>query len=208
MSNASAAIKYIVGHPSIRDCLRLGLINHSALARLISKDKKVDSVQALIAACRRYEQKQKGKAAKDSLVRQLVRTARISTKNKISALIVEKPREFGRVLELQKRVKDKNGDFQVLEGLEAITILTNSIFVSLCRELFKGRLLKLNQDLVQITMRFTDKIESTPGVLWFLYGILAEQEVNIVEEMSCWTEVHLVVNEKDAPRAIDALSSV
>jgi aspartokinase len=57
-------------------------------------------------------------------------------------------------------------------------------------------------------MTFDERLETTPGVVSFIYGLLAEHGINVVEEMSCWTELMLVVAEEDAARTIRLLNSI
>ena len=49
--------EYIKHHPSIKDCLKKDIVNYSALARLISKELKIKSIEAISVACRRYQEK-------------------------------------------------------------------------------------------------------------------------------------------------------
>jgi len=52
--------KYVSEHPSIKDCLKKGLINYSSLTRQITKDLNIDlkkNFDAILIACRRYYRK-------------------------------------------------------------------------------------------------------------------------------------------------------
>ena len=50
--------------------------------------------------------------------------------------------------------------------------------------------------------------EATPGVVAFLATLLAEQNVNIVEFISCWTETIMVVEKKDSLKTYEILSNM
>jgi aspartokinase len=59
-----------------------------------------------------------------------------------------------------------------------------------------------------ITMIFDETLETVSGVISNIYRLFAENDINIREEMSCWTDVMVVIDEKDMPRAMQALSSL
>jgi hypothetical protein len=200
--------RYISERPSVRDCLKRGLINYSALTREICKDAGMARFDAVLIACRRYYQRLKDKESFETRVRALLKTTKMRTRNRIAVAIVEKPRDFERLHRLQKVVRQERGDFNLIEGDLAVVVITNTEYVEEIREAFKGRIKKLTTDLVQISMTFDERLETTPGVVSFIYGLLAEHGINVVEEMSCWTELMLVVAEEDAARTIRLLNSI
>lgn len=206
MSITRLTQKYISERPSIRDCLRRGLINYSALSREICEEEKTDKFDAVLVACRRYYNRLKKKDSLEERVRNLLRGARVRTRNQISVIILEKPRDFERLSRLQKEVREAGGDFNLIEGDHAVVVITNSEYVEEIRESFRGKIKKITSDLVQISMNFDERLETTPGVVSFVYGLLAEHGINVLEEMSCWTELMIVVNEEDSARAIRLLS--
>jgi aspartokinase len=55
-------------------------------------------------------------------------------------------------------------------------------------------------------MIFGENLEMTPGVLSFIYRMFAEYDINIREEMSCWKDVMVVVEEKDVARVMQMLN--
>ncbi len=46
------------------------------------------------------------------------------------------------------------------------------------------------------------------GVVAFLTTLLAEQNVNIIEFISCWTETIIVVEKKDSLKTYEALTNI
>ena len=61
-------------------------------------------------------------------------------------------------------------------------------------------------DYVTEAVAFDEKIETTPGVVSFIYGLLADNSNNVWEEMSCWTDFMVIIEQKDAARAMRVLS--
>jgi hypothetical protein len=197
---------FISEHPSIKDCLRRGLVNYSALARLICETLGTDRFDAVLMACRRQHAMIKDQMTQEKKVRALLKRAKIRLRNKMMVAIVEKPTDFERVYDLQKRIKRDRGDFHLIEGEEVLTLISNSDYVSDLKEAFRGKIKKVTEDLAQLTMVFDEKIETTPGVVSFIYGLLADNSINVWEEMSCWTDLMVIIEEKDAARAMHVLS--
>ena len=59
-----------------------------------------------------------------------------------------------------------------------------------------------------IVIHSPEELEATPGVVAFLTTLLAEQNVNIIEFISCWTETIIVVEKKDSLKAYEVLSNL
>lgn len=205
-SVARVTQKYIREHPSIADCLDRGLINYSALAREICTAHRLDSFDAVVIACRRYFERRKPRESHEQRVTALIRHAKVRVRNKIAVVVVEKSNSLEKAISLQKSVKKDRGDFNLIEGEEVITIITNTEYVPQMRELFGSRLRRVSKGLVQITMIFDQRLETTTGVVSYIYRLFAENSINIREEMSCWTDVMVVVDENDAARAMQILS--
>ena len=49
------------------------------------------------------------------------------------------------------------------------------------------------------------QIETTSGVISYLYSLLGENNINILETLSCWTDTIFLVEEKDLSRVMEFL---
>jgi aspartokinase len=199
--------KYIREHPSVADCLDRGLINYSALAREICREQGVDSFDAILVACRRYYERSKNRRSQEQSIQTLLSKAKVRVRTKILVATLDKYNMLERALKLQELVRKERGDFNLIEGEEALTIVTNTEYAASVEKLFEGNVIKIRQDLVQVTMIFDERIENTPGVVSYIFRSLAENRVNIREEMSCWTDVMIVIDEGDLPKVMDIIGS-
>jgi aspartokinase len=206
MNIAGLTREYISQHHHLKECLRLGLINYSALAREVCSYAGTDRFDAVLVACRRLASRIKGQDSEGKRIRQLLKQSRIELKNRIVVVVIEKPRDYERLYQVQKSIKKERGDFHIIEGAHAIVIISEQKFLPLIRETFRSVILKTTQGLAQISMAFDEKIESTPGVVAQIYGLLADNGINVLEEMSSWIELMIVVDEKEAVRAMQVLS--
>ncbi|HMO18948.1 MAG TPA: hypothetical protein PKA63_12865 [Oligoflexia bacterium] len=206
MSVSRITHKYIREHPSVQDCLERGLINYSALAREICEAAKINSFDAVLVACRRYYQKKRAHTSREQRIITLMKKAKVRVRNKIAVATIEKNRGLDKALEIQNQIKKEKGDFNLIEGEDAFTIITNVEYLPLIKKAFSTGVIKSSAGLAQITMIFGETLEMTPGVLSFIYRIFSEYDINIREEMSCWKDVMVVVDEKDVARVINMLN--
>lgn len=197
--------QYISDHPSIKDCMAKGIINYSALAREICDFYNIKNFDAALIACRRYSEKL-GKNIHEKEIIELIKTSKLIVRNKIIVAIMDKPKDLGRVYKFQNKVKKQKQEFNLIEGEDVITLITNEKFEEEIKEEFNTWLIKLEKNLVQVTMIFDPKIETTSGVVNYIYGLLADSGINILEEMSCWTDLMIIIDENDLAKTMSVLS--
>lgn len=206
MNTSQITQKYIREHASIADCLERGLINYSSLAREICDAENMDSFDAVLVACRRYRARHRQRDSHEKKIAQLLQRAKVRVRNKIIVVIIEKEKALEKVLTLQKLVRRQRGDFNVIEGEETFTVITNSDYLPEAKELFEGKIKKITKQLVQVSMVFDESVETVSGVVASIYRLFAENSINIREEMSCWTDVMVVIDEADIGKAMSLLS--
>ena len=202
------AEKYIAEHPSVKDCVKNKLINYSSLTRQIAKEENIDlkkNFDAILIACRRYAQKIKAEKVREKKIIEVIKQSKIEIKNKIIVVVVEKTIYFDHLIDLEKEIKKKAELFHVIQGTNAITIITADDFLPLIKKMFKQKIIETHTDLVEITLKSPKEIEETPGVLSYLYSLFGEHNINIMETMSCWTDTLFVVKEEDIGKVMEAL---
>ena len=197
--------QYISEHPSIKDCMRKDLINFSALARRICKDKKIKTLDAVIMACRRYQARLKSEETDEDIIRDMMRKAKLRVRSKMGVVISERPRDLTSIYEIQKKIRASRGDCILVEGDEVITIMTNMEYLELFEARLKSSVLKVKKNLAQLIMVFDRRLETTSGVMFFIFSLLAERGINVLEEVSCWTDVVLIIEERLLAKALQVL---
>ena len=197
--------EYISAHPAILDSLKNGLINYSKLARLICKELNIKSFDAVLIACRRSYYKFKKSKAQEQQIVDILKRSRIEVKNKIIVVVLEKQVYYDSVLELGKEIKRKAETFHVIESNNAITLITSEDFLEKINSKFKQRIINLQTNLAEVTLKSPKELETTPGVMGYLFSLLAQNNINIVETMSCWTDTLFVVHDNDIQKIINVL---
>ena len=200
---------YIDAHPSVKDCISKDLINYSSLARLIMKDLGIKNEEAVMIACRRYAVKLAKRDHERDILR-ILANSRLEVKTKICIVTAKNDWTVLQRLEtvFQKLINEK-AIMQIIQGAQAITViadekLKNEVINAVGRE----NILKVRQDLVEITVKSPERIVETSGVFAFLASNLAENNVNVVETVSCYTDSIFIVNEADMIYAYSILTKV
>ncbi len=199
---------YILDHPSIKDCLKNGLINYSSLSRQIASELNLNLKQnfdAILIACRRLKRKLKKEEAFESKILKILKRSKIEIKNKIVAIVLEKDIFFGNLINLEKEIKKQKEIFRVIEGASAITVVTTEDFIDLINKYFKNKIILENRNLAEITIKSPKEIETTPGTYAYLCSLFGENNINIVETLSCYTDTIFLIKEGDVGKAMNLL---
>jgi len=199
---------YIAEHPFVKDCLKKGLINYSSLTRQICIDLNLNpkkNFDAVLIACRRYYRKIKTEATTEKKILDILRNSKIEVKNKISAIVLEKDIVFSNLLDLEKEAKKALETFHIIEGAAAITIITSSDFGKKVKKIFMNKVIRENTNLVEVILKSPKQIETTSGVIAYIYSLLGENNINIYETLSCWTDTIFLIEEKDLSKVMEFL---
>jgi len=197
--------EYISEHPSIKDCLKKGMINYSKLTRQIASELDIDikkNFDAILIACRRFVRKVKTEKIREDEILNTLKKSKVEIKNKIIAVVIEKNIYFDNLLSLEKEIKKRAEVFHMIEGTSSITLITSEDFLASIKKLFKNKIIKENTNLAEITIRSPKEIETTSGVVSYLYSLFGDHGINIVETMSCWTDTLFVIKEEDVAKAM------
>ena len=202
------AEEYISNHPSVKDCLKNDLINFSSLSRQIAEELDLNlkkNFDAILIACRRYQRKLKKEEILESKILKILKNSKIEIKNKVIAVVLEKDVFFGTLQNLEKEIKKRKEIFRIIEGASAITVITAEEFLEPIRKYFKNKIIVENTSLAEITIKSPREIEEVPGTYAYLCSLFGENNINIVETLSCWTDTIFLVDEKDAGKVMGLL---
>ena len=199
---------FISEHPSVKDCLKNGLINYSSLSRKIASDLNINlkkNFDAILIACRRFQRKLKKEEIFEKNILRILKNSKIEIKNKIIVLVLEKDVHFETLIHIEKEIKKQKEIFRIIEGASAITIIAAEEFADLIRKNFRNKIITENTQLAEITIKSPKEIETTPGAYAYLCSLFQEKGINIVETLSCWTDTIFLVDEKDAGKVMGLL---
>jgi aspartokinase len=190
MSVAKNVRNHLRNKPYLLEALEKGIVNLSELARQIQKELKTDDTSAIKAALRRYsEELQKHKQKREEKVLNLLKRSSIAVYDRKSVMITG------------REVNSKTG--------MKVDLLDKFVYL-LDRNDLPERINALvkHDNCTMIVVHSPEELEVTPGVVAFIATLLAEQGVNIVEFISCWTETIIVIDKKDSLKVYETLSNL
>jgi len=199
--------KYLIKHPSINDCLKTDIINYSKLSRKIAKELKIEkktSIEAIQIACRRYQNKIKKAEVFENKILKILKLSEIEIKNKIIVCIVEK-KKLEKIIDLEKKIHKNSDIIYTIEGSKVYTLITSEKYYNDIKNIFEKTIIKISKDLAMITLKSPKELENTPGVNAYVYSRFREKSINIVEQISCWTDTIIVISDKDIAIVMDFL---
>lgn len=199
--------EYIDHHPSLRDCLSKDIVNFSSLARLIMKELGLQNEEAILAAARRYAH-ELGKSDTEGAILSLLAESHLELKTRIGIITAKNDWHVLSHLEgpIWKTLQEKS-TLQVIQGTNAITVITDDKHLDeVAAAVGKEYILKTRRDLVELSVKSPKRIEEVPGVVAYLSGMLAEQGINVLETVSCYTDTIFLLEKDDRLRAFEALS--
>lgn len=190
MTVAGDVRDYLKNKPYMLEALEKGIVNLSELSRQIQRELKTNNFIAIKAALRRFsEELRKHKHKREEKVLQLLKKSTITVYDGRSVTITDRP------IETKEKIKvNLEGKFVYLLEKSNLAEITDA--------------LKTHENCAMIVIHSPEELEATPGVVAFLASLLAEQNINIIEFISCWTDTIIVVERKDSLRTYETLSTV
>lgn len=207
-TTAELTEKYIMEHVSIKDCLKKGLINYSALARLISNElgiEKKTSTEAILVAARRFRMKMIDGHHHENDILNLLKKSNVEIKNNIVIFTLEKYVYPDSLIDIEKVIKKDKALFFSIEGTKTITIIVQEQSAGLVEKHFRAHVLDKRENLSLFTIT-SHGIRTTPGVVSHISGMFFENDINIEEFMSCYDDTLIVIDSKDTNKVIKFLN--
>ncbi len=190
MTVAQNVRNHLRNKPYLLEALEKRIVNLSELARQVQEELKIDNMSAVKAALRRFsEELQKHKRKREEKVLQVLKRSAMAVYDKKSVIITT------------KEIETKTGMKVDLIG-KVVYLMDRSDAPERVTALVK------HNNCTMIVVHSPEELEATPGVVAFLTTLLAEQNVNIIEFISCWTETIIVVQKKDSLKAYEVLSNL
>lgn len=205
-SATSLTEDYIREHRSIKDCLKKGILNYSALARLIAKDENVEkktSKEAILVAARRFRVKISGSMMEDDIIA-LFKKSNIEIKNNVFIYTLEKTQFPDALIEIERDIKKQKDLFFAIEGTRTITVILQKQHAETIEKKFRQSIIRKKEGLSLITIT-SPGINRTPGAVSYITGLFFEHGVNIEEFMSCHDDTLIVVESKDMQQIMEFL---
>ncbi|MGV8176596.1 MAG: ACT domain-containing protein [Candidatus Bilamarchaeaceae archaeon] len=187
---------YVKRRPHLKEMLRSGVANYSAMARKVSKEafgnaKEAGAVRAALARIARKLRKEEGSLEEETL--KVLKGSSLTLSTKVAVVISTIPLENEKPVSFAKSGRY----FTYIIPEEALNERKNAFGIK-----------SIERNLNLITIHSTDAIEGTPGVIASILNALASEGINVVEFISCYTDTLLVVRQSEAVQAYETLEAM
>ncbi len=180
--------------PYTMEALDRNIVNYSALARIIQRDLQIKNYHAIKATLRRYAEELRKKDINiERHATSILKRSKITIQSGISVVISNAD------VDVEESGKIKLSDYYIY-------LVSND---SELKQLKKSKgTIKVQEDASAIIIHSEEKLEALPGFVAFIASLLAEQNINIVEFVSCYTETLLVVSRSDSLKSYEMLMGI
>lgn len=210
ISVSDALNKIITSYPLIEEGLSRGIINYSAFAREVKPriEKqlyKPVSEGAIIMALKRISEgliKERSNQVDINLTDLTVRSNLTEFTFTNSGSLADKQRKLFNQMEDKKDVL-----CAVSQGIRETTFITSADASLAVEKIFSNetRIAKIVH-LSSITIHLPEETVEIPGIYYQILKMLAWEKINIVEVISTYTELTIVLDNKDVDRAFSVLN--
>ncbi|CAD5243963.1 DUF7523 family protein [Thermococcus camini] len=192
----------------VRECMRLGIVNYSALARILIADSGLDaSIPAVkMALIRLGEELRDERSLLEERVGSVVGNSIIELQSDVSVITVSKEHLVRAVKDLLE-IMSKSRFFQLTQTRDTFTIVIASEDEAKVLGLVK-EVVGILRDQTALTVVSPEDIIETPGVVVFMTSALAANGINITQVISCHKDTIFVIDREEAPRAYQVLERI
>lgn len=195
----------VISTPFLSDALAKGLVNASGFARMYKQDiedttmKKVTEGSIIMALKRLMKKKQR--APKVTNVFEGIPD--IIVRSNLFELTVENKPEL---LHKQRKILDYSTEtptslVTITHGVFETTIIGSRNLMQKIRKLYDEKsIISTVENISAITIKFPKNILYTPGVIYTILNLLTWKGINLVEVVSTYSELTLIIEQKDVDR--------
>ena len=191
------------------EALRSGILNLSAYAAQIlpqveATTYKTVQVPSIVVALSRIAKTLDQSAS----LKPKVQLDEISIKSPLCDLTFEKTTQtLHQARTLAHHLDIQNQHFLTMtQGVNEITIIATQEYRAEILEHFKTPPKQMFSELVGVSMRFSETYLSEPNVIYTLLSFLAVKRINLIEIISTYTELTVVIEQKQMQLALLALN--
>ncbi|HET9947085.1 MAG TPA: hypothetical protein VFQ63_03410 [Patescibacteria group bacterium] len=197
----------------LTEAISKGLINYSSLARYIKPELeqmlvKPVSEAAILMALRRLEKELQPKfiplkiftSAPDMIVRSNLFEITVSNSDSLSHC-------YTKLLAVHKEFK--SSFFTLTKGISETTIICSKDLEDSAKDILKEeKILSTFGKLSALTIRLPKEAIETPGTYYFFLKSLAWEGINLIEVVSTYLELTIILEEKQVHQAFSILQSL
>ena len=214
MSISRVVRSVIISRPSILDCMKMNIINYSALARYIQRhiekllSRRVNVNAIKMALIRFSEDIQKREEFLESRIRDVLAKTVISVQTDLVVLTVRREALLGKFEVLLKNIEAARF-FQLTQGMRTFTlVIAKEIYEDIVSVIGRDAIVDIIDHQTAIILISPHEIIETPGVIAYITSILSSQGINMTQIISCYEDTILILNRYEALKAYQILEEL
>ncbi len=199
--------------PFIRGCLAEGVVNYSALSRLLAEELRARGIHASLGAIKmalirlREEVVENEKELRVKLKRVLGSTV-LQLQSDLVVVTVRKHPVIAKLPAIVRSMEMARF-FQILQGVNTFTfIVSRENLEELLRNIGREDVVEILGDQAAVILVSPRDIVETPGVVALIASTLYENDVNITQIVSCYSDTIVLVNASKAWEAYRVLETL
>lgn len=204
ISVAEASRSIVSNLPSIIDAIKLNAINFSSVAEMILGDvekrvgRKVNIDAIKMALMRFSEEIKKSNMLLQDRIRKIIAESILELKNDLILLTVKHLTFAGKIDRIFASVPNFRF-LQLTQGTSTFNLIIDEKSFETVKKVVDAKgILDIRKDQSAIILISPPEIIGTSGVVSHLLEILASNNVNITQIISCYTDTVFLVDRKDA----------
>ncbi|MGC9294475.1 MAG: ACT domain-containing protein [Thermoplasmata archaeon] len=206
MTSISSAVRqYIYRNPTIKDALMMGIVNYSSLARKIMNEMKINNFEAVETALKRIP-----KIEKDSVdIKKALKNSKIETITGVSYIVLKSSSENIKKAAslLSSIVKDYN-QYRIIQGIQGtVVVIDDHEFEKIVSNFQRGEIIEKKRGLGEIIITSREDTTFIKGYVAYVSNVLAVNDINLLQLVSFYTDITVIIDTKDMAKAFNVLMS-
>lgn len=185
--------------PFIQEALARGIINYIALAEDIQSKVEKEMKQKVKTSAIAMALRRKQEAITQPIPIRFGPNTDITIKSNLTHILLKKNLE---TIEIAKTI-EKQEYVAITHGLHEISILFSG-----SKDFPKQHVQKKTTNLSGITITIPEDFFDTPGFFYIISRALYLENINILDLMSTYTELTLIVHEEDVAKSFESLRKI
>lgn len=204
ISIAEASRRVISNMPSVIDAIKLNIVNYSSLAELINSNVekmlgRKANIEAIKMALMRYsEDIKRDLSLIQERVKKVIAESILELKNDLTLLTVKQSVLSGKIDLLFKSIPNFRF-LQLTQGTNTFNLIIDERSLDSVKKVIDSKgIMEVYRDQTAIILISPPEIIKTPGVVFHLFELLARNNINITQVISCHTDTVFLVDRRDA----------
>ncbi|MFG1445552.1 MAG: ACT domain-containing protein [Thermoplasmatales archaeon] len=199
--------EYLSSNPCAMESLQSGIVNYSSLARYLMKQLKTQNFNAVLAAIKRYPERN---PSLESAYRSALIESRIEAFYSMTNLTVRNSVDnFVKVSRIYSDIYGSGGKIRVVQGSQGIVMVIDKKNTPEVRKKFSSdEILSFRDNLAELVVISPLIIEKLRGYVAYISTILAINGINVYQVASFYNDVTYIMDEEYMDSAVRVMTKL